>query len=317
MDSLARIYVAGHTGLVGSAVVRALRAQGYANLILAPHAELDLTDKDATRAFVERERPEYVFLAAAKVGGIHANASRPADFIRVNLEIQTNVLDAAYHAGVRKLLFLGSSCIYPKLAPQPLREEYLLTGPLEPTNDAYAIAKIAGILMCKSYNTQYGTHFIAAMPTNIYGPGDNFDLESSHVLPAMLRKLHEAKERGDGAVELWGTGNPRREFLYVDDLADALVFMMQRFEATPARLFANVGVGEDLSIRELAELVAEVVGYTGALRWNTGMPDGTPRKLLDVSVLQGLGWRARTPLRRGVEQTYAWLREHARDVLAR
>ena len=305
-----KIYVAGNRGLVGSAIERRLRAGGFANLVVSDVADFDLTDPRATDAFFARERPEYVFLAAAKVGGIQANDAFPADFIRVNLQIQTNVIDAAHRHGVAKLLFLGSSCIYPKLAPQPMKEEHLLTGPLEPTNDAYALAKIAGIVMCRSYNRQHGTRFIAAMPTNLYGPGDNFDLASSHVLPAMIRKLHEAKAAGRPSVELWGTGAPKREFLYVDDLADALAFLMERFEPTRDRMFLNVGVGEDLSIRELAELVRRTVGYEGEIAWNTAMPDGTPRKLLDVSGLAALGWRAKTPLADGLAKTYAWFLEN-------
>ncbi len=305
-----KIYVAGNRGLVGSAIERRLRAGGFANLVVSDVADFDLTDPRATDAFFARERPEYVFLAAAKVGGIQANDAFPADFIRVNLQIQTNVIDASHRHGVSKLLFLGSSCIYPKLAPQPMKEEHLLTGPLEPTNDAYALAKIAGIVMCRSYNRQHGTRFVAAMPTNLYGPGDNFDLASSHVLPAMIRKLHEAKAAGRPSVELWGTGAPKREFLYVDDLADALAFLMERFEPTRDRMFLNVGVGEDLSIRELAALVRRTVGYEGEIAWNTAMPDGTPRKLLDVSGLAALGWRAKTPLADGLARTYAWFLEN-------
>jgi GDP-L-fucose synthase len=309
-----RIYVAGNRGLVGSAIERRLHSGGFSNLVVSDVADFDLTDPRATDAFFARQKPEYVFLAAAKVGGIRANDEHPADFIRVNLQIQTNVIDAAHRYGVTKLLFLGSSCIYPKLAPQPMKEEHLLTGPLEPTNDAYALAKIAGIVMCRSYNRQHGTRFIAAMPTNLYGPGDNFDLASSHVLPAMIRKLHEAKLARAPSVELWGTGAPRREFLYVDDLADALVFLMERFEPEPARMFLNVGVGEDLSIRELAELVRRAVGYAGEIAWNTAMPDGTPRKLLDVGGLTSLGWRARTPLEEGISRTYAWFLENQERI---
>jgi GDP-L-fucose synthase len=268
-----------------------------------------LTDPRATDAWFAEKRPEYVFVAAAKVGGIHANQSYPADFIRINLQIELNVVDAAFRHGARKLLFLGSSCIYPKHAPQPMQEAHLLTGPLEPTNDAYAIAKIAGILMCDSYNRQHGTDFIAAMPTNLYGPGDNFDLETSHVLPAMIRKFHEAKQSG-GPVTLWGSGTPRREFLYVDDLADALVFMMERFEPAERDVFLNVGVGEDVTIRELAEQVAATVGYEGEVVWDESMPDGTPRKLLDVSRLQALGWRPQTSLEEGMRRTYEWFLEH-------
>jgi GDP-L-fucose synthase len=310
MNANDSIYVAGHTGLVGSAVVRALRRQGFAHLLVRELAELDLTDAAATQAFFQETRPQYVVLAAAKVGGIHANSTFPADFIRVNLQIQTNVMHAAHLAGVRKLLFLGSSCIYPRQAPQPIREEYLLTGPLEPTNDAYAIAKIAGILMCQAYHRQHGANFIAAMPTNLYGPGDNFDLQSSHVLPAMIRKFHEAKAAGSPKVVLWGTGTPRREFLFVDDLADALVFCLRNFNAgeVPGN-FVNIGTGQDVTIRELALLVAEVVGFQGELEWDTKMPDGTPRKLLDVGRLHALGWKATTGLREGVEETYKWFVE--------
>jgi GDP-L-fucose synthase len=306
MKPTSKIYVAGNRGLVGSAIERRLRAGGCTNLVTSDLGDFDLTDPRATDAFFAREKPEYVFLAAAKVGGIKANDAFPADFIRVNLQIQTNVIDAAHRHGVAKLLFLGSSCIYPKHAPQPMQEAHLLTGPLEPTNDAYALAKIAGIVMCQSYNRQHGTRFIAAMPTNLYGPGDNFDLESSHVLPAMIRKFHEAKAAGRPEVELWGTGAPRREFLYVDDLADALVFLMHRFEPTRERTFLNVGVGTDVAIAELAALVQRTVGYAGAIRWNTAMPDGTPRKLLDVGGLDALGWRAATPLAEGLAKTYAW-----------
>jgi len=310
MKPSSKIYVAGNRGLVGSAVERRLRAGGFTNLVTSDVGDFDLTDPHATDAFFAREKPEYVFLAAAKVGGIKANDAFPADFIRVNLQIQTNVLDAAHRHGVTKLLFLGSSCIYPKLAPQPMKEEHLLTGPLEPTNDAYAIAKIAGIVMCRSYNRQHGTRFIAAMPTNLYGPGDNFDLESSHVLPAVIRKLHEGKVAKKPSVELWGTGTPRREFLYVDDLADALVFLMLRFEPTRERTFLNVGVGEDVSIDDLAALVRRIVGYEGEIHWNTAMPDGTARKLLDVSEIEALGWRASTPLEAGLRRTYAWFLEN-------
>ena len=305
-----KIYVAGARGLVGSAVVRRLARGGYTDVITSDVGDFDLTDPRATDRFFEENRPEYVVLAAAKVGGIVANDTYPADFIRINLQIQTNVIDAAHRFGVKKLLFLGSSCIYPKHAPQPMKEEHLLTGPLEPTNDAYAIAKIAGIIMCKSYNRQHGTRFVAAMPTNLYGPGDNFDLTTSHVLPAMIRKLHEAKLEGRPAVTLWGTGSPRREFLYVDDLADALVFVLERFEPTADATFVNVGVGEDVTIRELAELVKETVGYPGDIEWDTSMPDGTPRKLLDVSRLSELGWSAEHGLGEGIVKTYEWFVEH-------
>lgn len=298
-------FIAGHRGLVGSAIHRRLKALGFDNLVTRSQAELDLTDATATAAFFDQERPTYVFLAAAKVGGILANDTYPADFIRINLQIQTNVLSAAHATGVNKLLFLGSSCIYPKHAPQPMKEEHLLTGPLEPTNTAYAIAKIAGLTMCESYNRQYGTCFIAAMPTNLYGPGDNFDPETSHVVPAMVRRLHEAKVAGAPYVTMWGSGQPRREFLYVDDLADACVFLMENFKPADGPVYANVGVGEDITIAELAATVAGVVGYDGEVRWDTTKPDGTPRKLLDVSVLASLGWKAKTPLIEGIRTTYA------------
>jgi len=314
MQKDTRIYIAGNRGLVGSAVERRLRAGGYTNLVCSDREDFDLTDPRATSEFFARERPEYVFLAAAKVGGIKANDRFPADFIRINLQIQTNVIDAAFRHHVKKLLFLGSSCIYPKHTPQPMREEHLLTGKLEPTNDAYALAKIAGIVTCKAYNRQHGTNFIAAMPTNLYGPNDNFDLDGSHVLPALLRKFHEAKLRGAAAAEVWGSGEVRREFLHVDDLADALVFLMDHFDAgrdpEDEKMFVNVGVGEDVSIRELAELVKGVVGFEGKLSFDTSMPDGTPRKLLDVSRLRALGWRARTPLAEGVRDLYAWYLAH-------
>lgn len=307
----APIFVAGHRGLVGSAICRRLQALGFENIVTRDRAELDLTDAAATTAFFDQERPTYVFLAAAKVGGILANDTYPADFIRINLQIQTNVLCAARASGVDKLLFLGSSCIYPKHAPQPMKEKHLLTGPLEPTNAPYAVAKIAGLTMCDSYNRQYGTRFIAAMPTNIYGPGDNFDPETSHVLPAMIRRLHEAKLDSAPHVSMWGSGTPRREFLYVDDLADACVFLMEHFEPGDGPVFANAGVGKDITISELAATVAEVVGYRGEIRWDSSKPDGTPRKLLDVSVLTNLGWKAKTPLLEGVATTYTAYLEQA------
>ena len=303
MEKDAKIYVAGHRGLVGSAIVRQLRNQGYENLLLRTRVELDLTSQLEVRGFFRSETPDYVFLAAAKVGGIHANDTYPADFIVDNLAIELNVIRAAYKNGVKRLLFLGSSCIYPKQAPQPLREEYLLTGPLEPTNEPYAVAKIAGIKMCESYNRQYGSEFVSVMPTNLYGPNDNFDLENSHVLPALIRKFHEAKERGDDKVVVWGTGSPRREFLYVDDMAAACVFVMNRDGYTD---MVNIGVGEDIQIRDLARLVGEVVGFEGEIVFDPDKPDGTPRKLLDVSRLQALGWSAKTGLREGIEETYRW-----------
>ncbi|HEX5774169.1 MAG TPA: GDP-L-fucose synthase [Geomobilimonas sp.] len=314
MDKSARIYVAGHRGLVGSAIERKLRGEGFTNLILRTSGELDLRDQPAVARFFEEERPEYVFLAAARVGGIVANNSYPAEFIYDNLMIQTNVIHHAWRNSVRKLLFLGSTCIYPKLAPQPIKEEYLLTGPLEPTNDAYAVAKIAGITMCRSYNRQYGTSFISAMPTNLYGPHDNFDLETSHVLPALLRKVHDAKVAGADRVVVWGTGAPLREFVHVDDVADACVFLMTLPDEITASLlaphsspgFVNIGSGEEISIEELALLIKEIVGFGGELVFDSSKPDGTPRKLSDVSRLHGLGWRHRLELREGIRATYEW-----------
>ena len=303
-----KIYVAGHRGLVGSAIVRRLQAQGDGDLLLPSRAELDLTSQEQVERFFERERPDQVYLAAAKVGGIHANDTRPAEFIRDNLVIETNVIHAAWRHGVNKLCFLGSSCIYPKFAPQPMHEDVLLTGALEPTNEWYAIAKIAGIKLCQAYRKQYGFDAISLMPTNLYGPGDNFDLTSSHVLPALIRRFHEAKLRGDAAVTIWGTGTPRREFLHVDDLAAAAVFLMDGYSAGD---IVNVGVGEDLSILELAQLVARVVGFEGAIHTDPSKPDGTPRKLLDVSRIHALGWQARIGLEEGVRSTYAWYLQHA------
>ena len=311
MDKQSRIFVAGHRGLVGGAIVRRLQAQGFDNLLLAGRDRLDLTDQAAVESFFQAERPEYVVLAAAKVGGIHANDAYPAEFIRDNLAIQTNVIHSAWRAGVKKLCFLGSSCIYPKLAPQPMPESCLLTGPLEPTNEWYAIAKIAGIKMCQAYRRQYGFDAISLMPTNLYGPGDNFDLQNSHVLPALIRKFHEAKLAGAPEVVMWGTGTPRREFLHVDDLADAAVFLMQHYSGD-AHL--NVGVGEDITIAALAELVRRVVGYDGRIVNDTSKPDGTPRKLLDVSRLHALGWRARIGLEDGIRQTYEWYLAHAGEA---
>lgn len=314
MERSARIYVAGHRGLAGSAITRALRKGGYENLLLRTHAELDLTDRQAVGGFFAAERPEYVFLAAAKVGGIWANNTYPADFVRENLLIQTHVVDAAWRQGVKKLLFLGSSCIYPKHAPQPMPESCLLTGPLEPTNSAYAIAKIAGIEMCDAYRRQHRFDCLSLMPTNLYGPGDNFDLLNAHVLPALMRRFHEAKLAGSKEVVVWGTGTPRREFVHADDLAEAAVFLMNR--PTTATL-VNVGVGEDVSIRELAELIGEVVGFRGELRFDPSKPDGTPRKLLDVSLIQSLGWKAKIGLREGLAATYRWYLEHAEQADSR
>jgi GDP-L-fucose synthase len=303
MEQNSRIFVAGHRGMVGSALVRRLQAEGCTGIITRSRAELDLTDQAAVNTFFAAERPEYVFLAAAKVGGIWANQQRPAEFIRDNLFIEANVIDAAWRNGARKLLYLGSSCVYPKFAQQPIREESLLDGALEPTNEPYAVAKIAGIVMAQSYHRQYGMNAISLMPTNLYGPEDNFDLESSHVLPALMRKFHDAKLAGAPFVTLWGTGSPRREFLHVDDLADASVFLMRHYEDPRV---VNIGVGEDIAISELAALVSEVVGYSGELRYDSSKPDGTPRKLLDVSRLTALGWRATRNLRDGIAGTYQW-----------
>lgn len=312
MELTSKIYVAGHRGLVGSAIMRRLGAAGYRNLVVRSSTELDLRRQSEVEAFFRTERPEYVFLAAARVGGIVANSTFPADFIYDNLMVEANTVDAAYRAGVRRLLFLGSSCIYPKFAEQPIREKFLLTGSLEPTNRPYAIAKIAGIEMCWSYNLQYGTRFLAAMPTNLYGTGDNYDLQNSHVIPALIRKMHEARESGAGHVVLWGTGNPRREFLNSDDAADACVFLMslpeQEFDSLCVREsdppLINVGSGSDLTIRELAELVADVVGFHGELRFDSSKPDGTPRKLLDATLLKSFGWRPHVELRAGLAHVY-------------
>lgn len=307
MQQQDRIFVAGHRGLVGSAIARRLQAEGFSNLLLAGRDRVDLRDRDAVEAFFASEKPDVVFLAAAKVGGIHANNTYPAEFLLENLQIQDNVIDAAYRHGAKKLVFLGSSCIYPKLAPQPIREEYLLTGALEPTNEWYAIAKIAGIKLCQAYRRQYGFNAISLMPTNLYGPGDNFDLQNSHVLPALIRKFHEAKLRGDAEVVMWGTGTPRREFLHVDDLADAVVHLAKTYEGED---IVNIGVGDDIAIRELAELVKDITGFEGEIVNDASKPDGTPRKLLDVSRLEGLGWKAKIPLREGIESTYRWFLEH-------
>jgi GDP-L-fucose synthase len=303
MELDAKIYVAGHEGLVGGAIWRGLQAAGFKNLVGRSLPELDLRDQAAVTDFFDRERPEYVLLAAARVGGIRANSTFPADFIYDNLMIQANVIHQAYRHEVKKLLFLGSSCIYPRLCPQPIREDYLLDGKLEPTNEPYAVAKIAGIRMCQSYNRQYGTCFISVMPTNLYGPGDNFDLLDSHVIPALIRKFHQGKVTGAPAVPVWGSGTPRREFLYVDDLADACLFLMERYQDGE---IINVGVGQDVQILELARLVAAVSGYQGQIALDPRYPDGTPRKLLDVSRITALGWRARTPLKEGLQKTYDW-----------
>lgn len=301
----ARIYVAGHRGMVGAAISRALRLAGYANLIERTHAELDLTEQGAVREFFADARPQVVVLAAARVGGIKANSSHPAAFIRDNLLIQDNVIDAAYRAGVTKLLFLGSSCIYPRLAPQPIKEEYLLSGPLEPTNEWYAIAKIAGIKMCQAYRREYGFNAIALMPTNLYGPGDNFDLENSHVLPALLRRVHEAKERQEPRVVAWGSGRPRREFLHVYDLAEAAVMLLERYDEEG---IINVGTGEDVTIRELCDTIKGVTGYSGRVDFDASKPDGAPRKLLDITRVRELGWKPRISLPSGIEQVYEWYR---------
>jgi GDP-L-fucose synthase len=305
MKTSSRIYIAGHRGLVGSAIVDALKREGYHNLLVRTHAELDLTRQSEVERFFQQECPEYCFLAAARVGGIGANSTYPADFIYQNLAIQSNVIHSAYLAGVKKLLFLGSSCIYPKFAPQPLKEEYLLDGKLEPTNEPYAVAKIAGIKMCQAYNSQYGaqygTNFISVMPTNLYGPHDNFNLENSHVLPALIRKFHEAKMEQKPCAEIWGTGTPRREFLFVDDLAEACIFLMLNYDSSEV---INIGVGEDITIHELALVIKEIVGYQGGVLFNPSKPDGTPQKLLDVTKLNNLGWKAKVSLGQGVEITY-------------
>ena len=298
-----KIYVAGHRGLVGSAIVRRLQADGFHNLLLRTSKELDLREQSAVRELFEKERPAYVILAAARVGGILANDTYPAEFIYDNLMMEVNVVDAAYRSGVKKLLALGSTCIYPRMAKQPIKEEYLLTGPLEPTNEWYAVAKIAGIKLCQAYRRQYGCSFIAAMPTNLYGPGDNFDLEKSHVLPAMIRKFHEAKMRNESTVTLWGTGRPLREFLHVDDLADACLFLLSNYDEEG---IVNIGVGDDVSIAELAGIVRDVVGYEGDVVYDASKPDGTPRKLVDIGRISSLGWRARIGLRDGIAQTYQW-----------
>jgi len=303
MNKNSRIYIAGHKGLVGSAIVRKLQSEGFPKLIVRSHKELDLMRQKEVEAFFKAEKPEYVFLAAAKVGGILANNTYPAEFIYQNLLIESNVIHSAYEAGAEKLLFLGSSCIYPRDCPQPMKEEYLLSGKLEPTNEPYAIAKIAGIKMCQSYYRQYGTKFVSVMPTNVYGPGDNFDLETSHALPALIRKFHDAKMEGNDVVTVWGSGAPRREFLHVDDLADAFVFIMKHYDENE---MINIGFGKDITISELSELIKQIVEFKGRIRYDHSKPDGTPRKLMDVSRLKSLGWEPKITLREGIEMTYRW-----------
>ena len=307
MDKNAKIYVAGHRGLVGSAVLRRLQKDGYSNLVFKTHAELDLLDQKAVLSLFEKEKPEYVFLAAAKMGGIMAAFTMPAQFMYENSVIQNNVIHSSYLVNVKKLLFLGSSCIYPKLCPQPIKEEYLLTGPLESTNDSYALAKIAGIFMCQSYNRQYGTNFISVMPSNLYGPNDNFDLQKSHVLPALMRKFHEAKKNNMGEVTLWGTGKPRREFLYADDLVDACLFLMNTYNSSE---IVNIGSGTDLTVKELAEMMKKLVGFEGKIIWDKTKPDGTPQKLLDVNKIHTLGWQHKINLEEGISMTYEWYKKN-------
>jgi GDP-L-fucose synthase len=309
MDKDDSIFIAGHRGLAGSAILRKLTTEGFTRLLTRTRAELDLTNRSAVAEFFEREKPAIVVLAAARVGGIKANIDEPVEFLLENLQIQNNVIHAAHQTGARKLLFLGSSCIYPKLAPQPIPESALLGGPLEPTNEAYAIAKIAGIKLCQAYDREYGTNFISAMPTNLYGPNDNFDLETSHVLAALLRKAHEAKMSGAREIVVWGSGTPRREFLHVEDLASACLFLLQNYDSPE---IVNIGAGADLTIRELAELICEVVGFDGGLAWDATRPDGTPRKLLDISKITSLGWKARIPLREGLARTYDWFKAQQR-----
>jgi len=310
MQKNSKIYVAGHLGLVGSAITRKLKSLGYANLVLKTKDELDLMNQSAVADFFQKEKPEFVFLAAAKVGGILANNNYPAQFIYENLQIQNNIIQQSYLNKVKKLLFLGSSCIYPRQCAQPIKEEYLLTGPLEPTNEPYAIAKIAGIKMCQSYNRQYGTNFIAAMPTNLYGPNDNFDSDDSHVLPALIRRFHEGKINNSPTVSVWGTGSPRREFLYVDDLADACIFLMNNYDQGE---IINIGTGEDLTIKELAELIKNIIGYHGEINWDTTRPDGTPKKLLDVSKLHNLGWQHQINIEQGIKMTYDWYKKYGNN----
>lgn len=311
MEKTDKIYVAGHRGLVGSAIVRSLQAKGYTNVIGRTHKELDLKDQAEVRAFFEKERPDVVVLAAAKVGGINANNTTPAEFAYENMQIQCNVIDCCHRYQVKKLLFLGSTCIYPKMAPQPIPEDALLTGPLEETNEAYAIAKIAGLEMCKFYKRQYGDNFISCMPTNLYGPHDNYDLQGSHVMPAMIRKFHEAKVKDAPSVELWGSGTPLREFLYVDDMADACVFLLENYDGEQ---HVNIGTGKEVTIRQLAETVKKVVGYEGEIVWNSKMPDGTPRKLTNVDKLHGLGWTHKVELEEGVQLAYQWFKENVENA---
>lgn len=307
MNSDSKVYVAGHRGLVGSAIVRNLKKKGYKNIIGRTHSELDLTDQRAVREFFQKEKPEYVFLAAAHVGGINANSTCPADFIYENLQIQNNIIKNAHDFKVKKLLFLGSSCIYPKLCPQPIKEGYLLSGYLEPTNEGYALAKISGLKMCQFFKKQYGDNFISCMPTNLYGPNDNFDLQTSHVMPALIRKFHEAKVNSKKSVEIWGTGKPLREFLHVDDMADGCVFLMENYDGLE---HVNIGTGSELTIKELAEMIKEIVGYNGELKFNSDKPDGTPRKLLDVSKLESLGWKYNVELKDGIKSSYEWFKEN-------
>ena len=311
MNKTDKIYVAGHRGLVGSAIVRNLQSKGYSNIVGRTHQELELTDQQAVRAFFEEERPDVVVLAAAKVGGINANNTTPAEFIYDNLQVQCNVIQCCHQYGVKKLLFLGSTCIYPKMAPQPIPEDALLTGPLETTNEAYAVAKIAGMEMCKFYKRQYGDDFISCMPTNLYGPHDNYDLKGSHVLPAMIRKFHEAKLSNAPSVELWGTGTPLREFLYVDDMADACVFLLENYDGEQ---HVNIGTGKEVTIKELAEMVKKTVGFEGEIIWNDSRPDGTPRKLTDVTKLHALGWRHKVELEEGIGMAYDWFKENVENA---
>ena len=306
-----KIFLAGHRGLVGSAIFRLLKKEGYTNILTKTREELDLLDDKKVKDFFQTERPDYVFLAAAKVGGIIANSEKPAEFIYENLKIETNIIHNSYLSGVKKLLFLGSSCIYPKLAKQPIKEEYLLSGYLEKSNIAYAVAKIAGIVTAQKYNEQYGTNFISAMPSNLYGPGDNFNLRDSHVLPALIRKFHEAKENNIDSVEVWGTGDPRREFIYIDDLAKACLFLMNNYDDSE---IVNIGTGEDFSIKELAEIIKSEVGFSGEIKWDTTKPDGTPRKLLDVSKLKDLGWQPSINLKEGISETYKWFLDNRDDI---